>query len=139
MSHAFLLCMHVETVVIVRFHLYRHILLYGQSVSLKAYTLAGIVRQKPHAFHPEFMKNLCAYSVIAFISLMAQMQIGIHRIKAFFLELVCLYLIHQAYSATFLLKVEQYTAAFLFNHLHGAVKLLSAVAAARTEYVACGA
>ena len=82
------------------------------------------------------MENLRSHAVIALVSLMAQVEVGIHSVHSLFLELVGFDFIHQADSSTLLEEVNHGSATFLVNHPESLVKLFAAVAAQGTEDIA---
>ena len=84
----------------------------------------------------ELAQHLCAAAIVALIGLESEMHVGIYRVVALFLKLVCCNLVHQAYAATFLLHVYEHALAFLLNHLHGFVELFATVATHASEDVA---
>src|SRR3712207_2240343 len=64
------------------------------------------------------------------------MNIGVHRVIAFFLQLVGRHLVHQTYATTFLLHVNHNTFTFFLNHFHRFAELFTTVAAHTAQDVA---
>ena len=87
----------------------------------------------------ELAQHLCAAAIVALVGLESEMHVGIYRVVALFLKLVCCNLVHQAYAATFLLHVYEHALAFLLDHLHGFVELFATVATHAPEDIACSA
>ena len=82
------------------------------------------------------MQYLRAYAVISLVGAEAQVDVGVHRIVALLLQLVCSNLVHQSYAASLLAEVYDSAAPFLLNHLHCLVELFAAVASLAAEGVA---
>lgn len=118
MAHALLLGQHVATVVGVGSDFYAYILHNLKPISFKPYTLHGIVGYETHLLDSEQTENLSPDTIVTFVSLMTEMQIGIYSVKALFLKLICLYLFHQADSASLLVEIDDSTPALFFYKFH---------------------
>src|SRR4030065_2454130 len=76
-------------------------------------------------------------AILPLIIMKAKRNIGLPRIKPFFLKRISPYLVYKAYTAAFLPQIYQYT------HLHpadgpeGCNKLVMAVTPERTKHIAC--
>lgn len=138
-THAFFFRVEIGEVEFVWGDLDGYILDNFQTVPLKSDAFHRIVCDKTHALYTELVEYLCAYSIIALVSLMSQMDVCLDCVKSLFLEFVCAYLVHEPYATSLLVEIEYDSAVLFLHHLHGAVQLLAAVAAARTEYIAGGA
>lgn len=138
-SHALLLGVHVEAVVGGRLCLYGDILHHLKAIAFEADALHGIVSHEAHLSYSKLMEYLGAHAVVALVGLVAELEIGIDGINALLLKLVSPDLVHQADSAALLTEIEDNAASLLLDHLHGLVELLAAVAALRSEDIACGA
>ncbi|MNC27763.1 hypothetical protein D3C75_759490 [compost metagenome] len=79
---------------------------------------------------------MCTDSVIPQVGREAQLQIGIHSVQPFFLQLVSPQLVDQADTSAFLAHVEQHTSARSFNLAQRRFKLRAAVAAVGMEHIA---
>ena len=131
--------MEVALVVFVGCHLYRHILHNLESVALQPDTFDGVVREKFNLAHAQCAQNLCAHAVIAKVGVESEVDIGVHSVEALLLKFVSGNLVHQADASSFLKQIDHHALAFFLYQLHGAVELLAAVAALRSEDVAGGA
>ena len=129
----------VALVVFVGLYLDGHILHDLQSVGFEAHALDGIVGEEAHLVHAELAEYLRAHAVVPLVGVIAEVDVGVDGVIALLLELVGGDLGHESYAAALLIEVEHYALALPVDHLHGAVQLLAAVAAARTEDVARGA
>ena len=128
-AHAFFLGVHVAQVIWIGLNFNRDIFNHLETVSFKAYALDGIVCHQTHLSDTEEVEDLRADAIIAFVGFMTEVDICLNSVKAFFLELISSDFIHQAYTASFLIEVDYCPTAFFFNHLHGFMKLLSAITA----------
>ena len=84
----------------------------------------------------DFTQNLSTYSVVAFVGLMAQADVGVYRIHSFFLQLVGFHFFHESDATSFLVQVNNGSLSFFFNLFHGFVQLVAAITAHRAEDVA---
>lgn len=139
MTHAVALCLEITFVVLVRNDFDWHILNNFESVCLKSHSLCGVVGKQAHFVHAKMTQHLSATAIVALVGFKSEVRIGVNRVVAFLLKLVSLYLVHESYATSFLLHIYKHSLAFSFNHLHGLVQLLTAVATLRAENIACGA
>ena len=139
MSHAVSLGFEVSLIVFVGSGLDGDILYDFQSVGLQSDTFYGVVCHQAHFVYTEMAQHLCSTAIVALIGFEAQMGVGIHGVVAFFLKLIGGNLVHQTDASSFLLHVDEYSLAFFLDHLHGFVKLLTAIAALASQDVAGGA
>ena len=86
--------------------------------------------------HAQIGENLCAHAVVALVGVVAQMDVGIHRVVALLLQFVGRNFGHEADAPSLLIEVEDDALAFSLDHAHGAVQLFAAVAACAAEDVA---
>ena len=86
--------------------------------------------------YAQFAQDLRTYTVVALIGQMTQVDVGVNRVHAIFLQLVGFDFIHQADTSTLLVEIDYHALAGLVNHLHRFVELFTTVAAHRTEDVA---
>ena len=82
---------------------------------------------------------MSTYSVVAFVGLEAQFEVGVHRVETLILQFVGVDFVAQPDAAPLLIEVDDGAPAFAVDHLHRLVELLAAVAAVRAENVARGA
>ena len=139
MAHAGFLGVHIELVVAVGGYLNGHIFNHLDTIALQTHALNGVISHQTHFCHAQNAKDISTHAVIAFIGLEAQMDIGIDGVHAVFLKLVGLDFVHQTDAASLLIHIHQQAFAFLFNHLHRHVQLLTALTAHRPEDIARGA
>ena len=136
MSHAVLLGFQIASVVFVRFDDDGHVLHNLQSVALQSYTLDGVVRDEANFAHAQCTQDLSAHTVVPFVGLEAEVDVGVHSIVALFLEFVSRNFVHQADAAPLLVEVDYDTLALVFDEFHGLVQLFAAVASPAAEDVA---
>ncbi len=136
MTHTGFLGLHIALVIGIGLYFERHYLGNLHTVAFKANTFHGIVGHEAHILDSQCVEYMGTDTVIAFVGLVSEMKIGVDRIKAVLLKLVCRYLIHQTDAAALLVEIYDSSPAFLLDQLHGEMKLLAAFATLRTEYVA---
>ena len=136
MAHAFLLGAHVEGVVFVGGDFDGHVLDHLQPVGFESDALDGVVGDEAHFGDADAAEDLCAHAVVALVSFMAEVQVGLDGVHAFVLQLVGVDLVHQPDAAALLVEVDHHAAPFFFDHAHSHVELLAAVAAQGAEDVA---
>ena len=112
MSHAVFLRMQVTFVVNVRCDLDGHILHDFQSVGFQSHPFYRIIGKQTHLVNAYLTQDLCAYSIVAFIGLVSEADVGVYGVHAFFLELVGFHFFHQSDATSFLNKVDNGTFAF---------------------------
>ena len=134
--HFFFLCAHISEVVWIRLYLDGQVLHDFYSVTLQPDPLHGVVGQESQACSAHLAQDLCAHAVVALIGSEAEMDVCLHGIVALLLQFVGAYLVHQSDTPTLLVHIDDDTFARLVNHLHGAVQLLSALAAHGAEHIA---
>ena len=139
MAHALLLGFEVALVVLVGLDDDGDDFGHLKAVAFEARALDGVVGDEAHLGDMLVAQDLGADAVVAFVGLEAELEVGVDGVETLFLEVVGLELVHEADTATLLTHVGDEALAFLFNHLHGAVELLAAVALAGAEDVAGGA
>src|SRR5687767_582998 len=105
-------------------------------IALDTDELPRVVRQEAHRTDPEIAQNLDADAVVALIRLEAQALVRLHRIEALILELVGANLVRQPDAASLLVQIEEHTAAFFGDPLHGRLELKAAVATRRVKDIA---
>ena len=71
MSHSFFLCSQVSLIIRIRNCFNRHVFYNLQSIGFQTNTFYRIICQKSHFVHSQFTKDLCAYSIITFVSKMS--------------------------------------------------------------------
>src|SRR5206468_7497226 len=81
-------------------------------------------------------QNLRSDAVIPQVGSKAKLQVGVHRIEPFLLQLVSLQLINEADAAAFLPHIEQNARAGFVNLHEGRGELKAAIAAVGVEYIA---
>lgn len=128
MAHAGFLGVHVVEIVRIGVNLYRHILDHLETITLKPDALDRVVGHQAHLTDSQQVENLRTDAIIAFVGAMTEMDVCLHRVKAFLLQLVSADFIHQAYAPAFLTEIEYATAPFGLYHLHCLVELFTAVA-----------
>ena len=117
----------------------RHDLVDAEPVTLQSGPLERVVGHQPHVADAQLADDARPHAVVAFVGLEAQFDIGIHRIETLVLQFVGVDLVAEADAASLLVEVDDGTLALPLDHLHGAVQLLAAVAAVRSENIARGA
>src|SRR5690606_39653502 len=75
-------------------------------------------------------------TIIPMIGFKTELQIGVYRVQAVFLEVICVKLVNQANAPSFLVHIDDHALTFLFNHLHRTVQLGPTVAPARSKNIA---
>jgi len=135
MVHASGLGMKIIKVFRSRWHLDGRALLDGNSQPPQFADLLGVVCDQINGTDAKVADHQGRQCVIAFVGLMSKLQIGFDGIEALVLEIISTQFIEQADAASLLAEIKHHTASGLRNHLKGAVKLLSAVAAYGAEHV----
>ena len=138
-GHAVFLRLEIEPVMLGRGNLDGNVLDYLQAVTLQADTFHGIIGDQTHFPDTEFMEDLSPHAVVALISLMPQVEIGVYGVHALLLEFISPDFIHQTDAATFLEKIDYGAATFFVDHPERLMKLLAAITSERPENVAGGA
>src|SRR5699024_9232498 len=98
-----------------------------------------IIRKEPQSFCSQIPKDLGSDIILPFISLKAKGKVCLQGIHPLFLKLICPELIDQSDPSSFLAHIEKNPSSLLFDLPHSCMKLLAAVAAERTESIACKA
>ena len=80
-----LFSVHIASVVFVRLHFQRDYLRDVDTISFKSDAFHWIVGQETHLLDAERMEYVCPYAIVAFVGLVAEMQVGIYRVKPVFL------------------------------------------------------
>ena len=101
MSHSFFLGVQVSLVVWVGSDFDRYVFYNFQSVSFQSHAFHRIVGQQAHFVDTNLTQNLSTYSVVAFVGLMAQADVGVYRIHAFFLQLVGFHFFHKSDATSY--------------------------------------
>ena len=133
--HLFLLRTHVAQVVRIRLHLYCYVLYNNYAITLQTDSFYGIICHKSQILSAHRAQNLCAYSIVPLVGIEAKMHICLHGILALLLQFVGFYFVHQPYSSTLLVEVNEYSPPFFFDATHGFVELFTAFAAFTAEYI----
>ena len=136
MPHAFLFGFKVALVVLVGLHLDGHVFGDFEAVGFEAHALHGVVGEQAHFAYADEVQNLCAHAVVAFVGVVAQVNVGVDGVVALLLQFVGRNFGHEANAASLLVEVEHHAFALLLNHAHGLVQLFAAVAACGAEDVA---
>src|SRR3972149_6488662 len=76
-------------------------------------------------------------AILPFIIMKAKRNIGLPRIKPFFLKRISPYLVYKSYTAAFLPQIYQYTHLHPADGPHGGDELIMAVTPERTKHIAC--
>src|SRR3972149_1413011 len=76
-------------------------------------------------------------AILPFIIMKAKRNIGLPRIKPFFLKRISPYLVYKSYTAAFLPQIYQYTHLHPADRPHCSNKLVMAVTPERTKHIAC--
>ncbi len=97
--------------------------------------LSGVVGEQAHGAHAQIAQDLRADVVFALVTLEAQRQVRIQRVKAIILQLVGAQLVHQPDAAALLAHVQHDAAALGLHSIHGRRQLLAAIAAHRAERI----
>ena len=139
MPHAVSLGLEITLIVLVWHNFDRYIFYDFQIVCFETYALYRIVGEQTHFVYTEMTEHLCTATIVALVWLETEMGIGVNGIVAFFLKLVGCNLVHQTDAASFLLHVDNNSLSSLVYHLHGFVKLLTAVATLAAQDVTCSA
>ena len=121
MPHTVLFCLQIAQVIRVGCHLDRYILDDFQPVGLQTDSFHRVVGQQAHLVNTQMAQHLRATAVVALVGLETQMDVGVNRIEALFLQFIGCDLVHQTYSPAFLLHIDHHTLAFLLDGLHGLV------------------
>ena len=87
MPHSLFLGVHVSRIIFVRSNLDRHVLRNLKSVTFKPDAFHRIIGHQTHLPYAERMEDVGAYSVIPFVCLVSEMQVGVNSIESVFLKL----------------------------------------------------
>lgn len=136
--HAGFFCSHISAVVVVGSDFDWNDFDDFEPEAFESATLDGVVCHESHLANAEEVEDLSTDAVFALVGSVSEVDVSLDGVESFFLELISLDFVHKTYATSFLVEVNDGTAAFSINHLHGAMELLAAVAAHRCEDVAGG-
>ena len=105
-------------------------------VAHQAVDFVGVVGEQADGVHPKVPQDEGGDFIIPLVGVVAQGQVGLHRVETVVLEVVSLELFDEADAPAFLAQVEEDPPARLGDHAHGQGELFAAVAAARAQDVA---
>ena len=86
MAHAVFFGTQITLVIFVRTDFYRHVLNYLKSVTFQTHALHWIVCQQTYLAHAEFTENLRTDTIVTFVWVETEVDVGINSVKTFFLE-----------------------------------------------------
>ncbi len=109
--------------------LQRHTLDDGQAAALQPGDLVRVVGQQAQGDHVQIAQHLGRYAIVAQVGLVAEQQIGLHRVVADVLQVIGAQLLQQADAPPLLTKVEQHAAPLGGNEAHRRGQLRAAIAA----------
>lgn len=97
----------------------------------------GVVRDDADFAEAEVEENLGALLVFAGVDLEAEFFVRLYRVGTMVLKGIGPYLVNDAYTASFLLLVNDGSAAFGLDHFHCLSQLWAAIAFDRAKNIAC--
>ncbi len=138
-THAQRFGLQVGAIVVVHVNNDGQALLNAHAQYTQVLNLCRIVGQQLNRANLKVLENGRSRPVLALVCLMAQQDVCLNGVIAFILQVVGLQLVLKANPASLLAQVDHDSAAGFGNVGHGIVKLVAAVAAARSQHVACEA
>src|SRR5207249_8452363 len=109
---------------------------YVDSSGLKPLELLRIIRHQPHTRYAEISQHGGAQRVVPVIGFKSELMIRLDSVVTRILKLIGQQLVHKADATAFLELINQYACSILRNPFQREFKLLSTIAAFRTENVA---
>src|SRR6476646_301874 len=125
-----LFCFEIFFVVRIGFSPDRHLLDHFQTVPLQPHNFLRIIGEEPKLSHAQIEKNLSAEPVVAPISCVSELRVGLYGVESFLLQLVSVDFCRQSDTAALLSHVNQNALAFLLDLPQRGVQLISAIAPA---------
>src|SRR5258708_938494 len=95
-----------------------HALLDAEPIPLEPHDLARVVRDGTDGVEPEIEQDLRADAVVAEIRREAELLVGLDRVCATILKLICLELVEEADAPALLIEIHDDAAPLSLNHLH---------------------
>src|SRR3954449_5578037 len=130
---------HVTAVVRVDRRLKRHPADNFDASLCETIELGGIVGEQGYSCATQHSQHARGDAVIAFIIVKSERGIGIEGVETIILQLICPHLVCETNSAALLRQIENDAASELLEACKSKPKLVAAVAAPRSEHVACQA
>src|SRR5512132_2056224 len=128
-----LFCLEIFFVVRIGFGPDRHLLDHFQTVALEPDNFFRVICEEPELSHTQIEKNLCAEPVIAQVSCVSEIRVGLYGVESFLLQLVSVDFCRQPDTAALLSHINQNALAFLVELPQRGVPLIPGIAPARRE------
>ena len=128
-AHALFFGVHVTEVVVVGLYLDGDVLDDFEPVAFESNAFDGVIGHQAHFVYAEKIKYLSTDAVVALVSTVAEVYVGLDGIKSLFLKLISADFIHQTDAATLLIEIDHGASPLALYHAQGLMELLAAVAA----------